>query len=116
MNHKKGFKKINKPTDQRLSLIKNLTFNLIKNGQIKTTSLRAKQTQSYVEKLITIAKGDTDLNKIRLVHKEINNKSFITNLFKVAKKYKTFNGGYTSIIKCGLRKGDSAELSIIKLI
>ena len=68
-----------------------------------------------MEKLITIAKGDTDLNKIRLVHKEINNK-LCTNLFKVAKKYKTCNGGYTSIIKCGLRKGDSAELSIIKLI
>ena len=59
MNHKKGHKKINKPTDQRLALIKNLTYSLIFNGQIKTTLLRAKNKKIILEKINTIAKDDT---------------------------------------------------------
>jgi len=114
MNHKKGHKKINKPTDQRLALIRNLTYSLIFNSEIKTTLLRAKQTKSYCEKLMTLALKD-DLHSIRQIFKNVNNKNFVKQIRKVSESYKNANGGYTSIIKCGLRKGDSAQMAILKL-
>ena len=115
MNHKKGNKKLNKPTDQRLALLKNLSYSLISNSELKTTSLRAKQTKKMIEKLITLAKQDT-LHSKRQILKVINNKVFLSRIMQYAKENTSSNGGYVKIIKSGLRKGDSAELSTLKLI
>ena len=115
MKHRNGNKKLNLPTDQRLALIKQLVRNLVSNKSIKTTSARAKQASQFAEKLITIAKTDTVVNR-RHAFKLINNKDFVKLLFNVASSYKERNGGYTRIIKCGLRKGDAAEMSMLELV
>ncbi|MBH38205.1 50S ribosomal protein L17 [bacterium] len=115
MKHRNGNKKLNLPTDQRLALIKGLVQHLINKKSIKTTSARAKQASQLAEKLITIAKTDTVFNR-RHVFKIINNKDFVKLLFNTAKSYKDRNGGYTKRIKCGLRKGDSAEMTLLELI
>ncbi|MBI60194.1 50S ribosomal protein L17 [bacterium] len=115
MKHKNGNKKLNLPTDQRLSLIKGLVKHLVEKRKIKTTSTRAKETSKMVERLITIAKTDTVFNR-RHIFKVINNKRFVKIIFDLAKTYQSRNGGYTKIIKCGLRKGDAAEMSLLELI
>ena len=68
MKHKFGNKKLNKPTDQRLALIKSLVINLFENNSIKTTYTRAKEAQKYAEKLLTLANSDSVHNK-RLILK-----------------------------------------------
>ena len=113
MNHKKGNKKLSKPTDQRLALLKNLTYNLIKNKKIITTTLRARQTKRFAEKLMTIAKTDSVSAK-RQILKVINNKSFLKLLYESKDSYMKKNGGYLRILKCGFRKGDAAELSLLE--
>ena len=115
MKHRNGNKKVNLPTDQRLALIKGLVKELVTRKSIKTTSARAKQARQYTEKLITIAKTDT-VSKRRHAFKLINDKQFVKSLFELATSYKERNGGYTKIIKCGLRKGDAAEMSLLELV
>tara|TARA_B100000131_G_scaffold305434_1_gene331424 strand:+ start:3306 stop:3653 length:348 start_codon:yes stop_codon:yes gene_type:complete len=115
MKHRNGNKKLNLPTDQRLALIKGLVLELIDKKSIKTTSARAKQASQFAERLITIAKTDS-VNNRRHAFKLINNKNFIKALFEVASSYKDRKGGYTKIIKCGLRKGDAAEMSQLELV
>ena len=115
MNHKKGNKKINLPTDQRLALIKSLVINLVEFKMIKTTTLRAKETQKFIEKLITIAKNDTVASR-RQVFKMINNKKVVKDIFQLANNYSDKMGGYTRTVKYGLRKGDAAEISILEFV
>tara|TARA_B100000427_G_scaffold76840_1_gene62729 strand:+ start:3244 stop:3591 length:348 start_codon:yes stop_codon:yes gene_type:complete len=115
MKHKNGNKKLNLPTDQRLALIKGLVQHLLEKRKIKTTSTRAKEASKMAERLITIAKTDTVFNR-RHIFKVINNKRFVKMIFDLAKTYQSRNGGYTKIIKCGLRKGDAAEMSLLELI
>ena len=59
MRHKKGNKKLSKPTDQRIALLRSLSLSLITHSKIKTTDVRAKETQKYIDRLITSAKDDT---------------------------------------------------------
>ena len=115
MKHKNGNKKLNLPTDQRLALIKGLVQHLVEKRKIKTTTSRAKEASKLAERLITVAKSDTVFNR-RHVFKIINNKTFVKLIFDLAKTYENRNGGYTKIIKFGLRKGDSAEISLLELI
>lgn len=114
MKHKFGNKKLNKPTDQRLALIKGLVINLFENNSIKTTYTRAKEAQKYAEKLLTLANSDTVHNK-RLILKKINNKSTLKKIYEIKKTtLASKTSGYTRTIRCGLRKGDAAEMSILE--
>ena len=116
MRHKKGIKKLNKPTDQRLALLKNLVKSLFSHSKIKTTDLRAKQAQKLAEKLITFAKNN-DFNSRRKVFKILADKSILNILFsKVSPKFSARNGGYTRITKLGYRKGDGALISQLELV
>lgn len=114
MRHKKGNKKLSKPTDQRIALLRSLSLSLITHDKIKTTDVRAKETQRYIERLITLAKRG-DLHARRQALKLLPNKDAIKKLFDVvAKSYTDRNGGYTRLTKLGFRRGDSSPISQIE--
>ena len=114
MRHKKGNRKLSKPTDQRIALLRSLSLSLITHSKIKTTDVRAKEAQKYVERLVTLAKKG-DLHSRRLALKLLPNKDAIASLFNsIAKNYTDKNGGYTRIVKLGFRKGDSTPVSLLE--
>lgn len=116
MRHKRGNKKLSKPTDQRIALLRSLSLSLIEYGKIKTTTVRAKEAKRYVEKLITLSKKD-DLHSRRLALKLLPNKLAVKRLFEeISPKVKTRNGGYTRLIPLGFRRGDAASLSQLELV
>jgi len=116
MRHQKGNKKLNKPTDQRLALLKSLVKSLFENSKIKTTDLRAKEASKLASRLITLAKQNT-LHSRRQALKILPNKEVINKLFTDIKdKYQERNGGYTRITKVGLRRGDAAVISLLELV
>jgi len=116
MRHKKGIKKLSRPTDQRLALIKSLTGSLIKNKKIKTTYDRAKETSKMVSRVITLAKKG-DLYSRRRALSVIIDKEIIKELFNISKeRFGNRNGGYTRITKIGQRRGDAAEMALIELL
>lgn len=115
MRHQKANKKLSRPTDQRLALIKGLAISLIEHKKIITTQTRAKQVSRFVDGLITKSKVDTVHSK-RYVKSKIDNKAFLNNIFEISKNYKDRNGGYTRIINVGSRRGDGATMSILQLV
>ncbi len=116
MRHKRGNKKLSKPTDQRIALLRSLSLSLITNSKIKTTDIRAKETQKYIEKIITLGKKGT-LHHYRQALKLLPNKFAVKKVFDtVAKDYASKNGGYTRIVKLGTRRGDGAPVSLIEFV
>ncbi len=116
MRHQKGNKKLNKPNDQRLALLKSLVKSLFENEKIQTTDLRAKEASKMAAKLITMAKEDT-LHSRRRALQVLPHKEVIKKLFSVVKdKFKDRDGGYTRITKIGLRRGDAAIISLLELV
>ncbi len=115
MRHRKSNKKLNKPTDQRLALLKNLAISLIEHSRIITTQTRAKQAQRFVELLVTKSKVDSVENR-RYVMKKLNNKIALKKLFSLSENFKDRKGGYTKLINVGFRRGDSATLSLLEFV
>ena len=116
MRHQKGNKKLGKPTDQRLALLKSLVEALFLHRKIKTTDVRAKEAIKLAEKLITLGKKG-DLSSRRQALRIIPRKNIISLVFNtIAEQYKDRNGGYTRITKLGIRKGDAAPISLIELV
>ncbi|NLK91350.1 MAG: 50S ribosomal protein L17, partial [Clostridiales bacterium] len=95
---------------------RNQVTSLLKNGRIKTTDTKAKETKRLAEKMITLAKRG-DLHARRQVLGFITEETVVKNLFdEIAPKYEDRNGGYTRIMKLGQRRGDAAEMVIIELV
>lgn len=116
MRHQRGNKKLGKPTDQRLALLRSLAKSLFTHRRIETTDTRAKEVRKFAEKLITLAKSGS-LHDRRQVLKVLPHKEIVKILFdEVAPKMIDRNGGFTRIIKSGYRRGDAAPLSIIELV
>ena len=98
------------------AMMRNMATSLFLHEKVTTTVPRAKEVVKFAEKLITKAKV-ADLNAKKALHAEIANKEVIKKVFEVlVPRYKERNGGYTQIFKLGLRKGDCAEMAIIKLV
>lgn len=111
-----GTRKLGRPTDQRMAMLKNLVTSFLENGKITTTVTRAKETRALAEKMITLGKKNT-LHTRRQALSFITKEDVVTKLFKeIAPKYADRNGGYTRIVKAGPRKGDSAEMAILELV
>ncbi|MBS3994953.1 MAG: 50S ribosomal protein L17 [Alkaliphilus sp.] len=109
-------RKLGRPTDHRISMLRNLVTSLLREGRIQTTDTRAKETRRLVEKMITLAKRG-DLHARRQVLAFVFDETVVKNLFdEVAPKYKDRNGGYTRVMKLGPRRGDAAEMVIIELV
>ena len=106
------YRKLGRPTDQRIAMFRSLVTNLLKYGKIETTVTRAKETRKLAEKMITLGKRG-DLHARRQALAFITEESVVKNLFdNIAPKYAERNGGYTRIMKMGPRRGDAAEIEL----
>lgn len=116
MRHGHGYRKLGRTSSHRKALLKNLSLALIANGKIETTLQKAKELQTYFEKLITKARvGDSMAH--RLVFSHLQHKESVKKLVaEIAPKYIGRNGGYTRVIKTRLRVGDAAQMAIIELV
>ena len=116
MRHKLGYKKLNRTSEHRKALIKNMLNSLIKYEQITTTLPKAKVLKPQADKIITLGKKDSLQNTRILVSKLQDIKS--TNKVKktLAKRYESRKGGYTRIIKAGFRYGDKAPMAVIEFV
>ena len=116
MRHKMGYKKLNRTSEHRKALIKNMLNSLIKYEQITTTLPKAKVLKPQADKIITLGKSDTLSNTKTLISKLQDVKS--TNKVKktLSKRYENRKGGYTRIIKAGFRYGDNAPLAVIEFV
>ena len=111
-----GTRKLGRPTDHRIAMLKNLVTALLEHGKIETTVTRAKETRAIAEKMITLAKTDT-LHARRQALAFITKEDVVKKLFEeIAPKYAERNGGYTRIIKTFERRGDAALMSVIELV
>ena len=116
MRHNKKFNHLGRTADHRRAMLANMAISLIMHKRITTTVAKAKALKKYVEPLITKAKEDST-NSRRVVFSYLQNKEAIKELFGiVAEKVGDRPGGYTRIIKLGLRKGDAAEIAFIELV
>ena len=116
MRHKMGYKKLNRTSEHRKALIKNMLNSLIKYEQITTTLPKAKVLKPQADKIITLWKKDTLSNTKTLISKLQDVKS--TNKVKktLSKRYENRKGGYTRIIKAGFRYGDNAPMAVIEFV
>lgn len=111
-----GSRKLGRPTDHRKAMLRGMVTYLLENGQIETTVTRAKEVRAMAEKMITIAKTP-DLHSKRQVMTYVTKESVTKKLFdEIAPSYADRKGGYTQIVKIGPRRGDAAEMAIIRLI
>jgi len=113
-HHAKG-RKFGRKTDQRRAFLKNLAANLILKEKIKTTEARAKEIKSYIERLITKSKIN-NLATVRYLAELLPPKARTKLISQIGPRFSSRLGGYTRIVKIGLRKGDRAKMAIIELI
>ncbi len=111
-----GTRKLGRPSDHRMAMLRAMVTYLLENGKIETTVTRAKEVRSLTEKMITVAKDNT-LTAKRQALAFVTKEDVVKKLFdEIAPKYKDVNGGYCRIIKTGPRRGDAAEMCIIELV
>ena len=111
-----GTRKLGRPTAHRNAMLRGMVTLLLENGQVETTLTRAKEVRSMAEKMITLGKKNT-LASRRAALAYITKEDVVTKVFsELAPLYAERNGGYTQIYKLGPRRGDGAEMAIVKLI
>jgi len=116
MRHKVGHRKLQRTSSHRRALMRNMAAALIKHEQITTTTPKARELAPYVEKLITLAKRG-GLSNRRLAHARLLDDAQLTKLFDVlASRYADRAGGYTRVIKAGIRASDAAPIAVIELV
>ena len=116
MRHRVGHRKLQRTSSHRQALFRNMAAALIKHEQITTTTAKAKELRPYVEKLVTLAKKG-GLSNRRIAHSRIMDEAQERKLFEViGARYATRNGGYTRIVKAGIRMSDSASIAIIEFV
>ena len=112
MRHKSGYRKLNRTSEHRKALIKNMLNSLIKYEQIKTTLPKAKVLKPAADKIITLGKKN-NLQNAKLLVSKLQDKNSANTL---SKRYVNRKGGYTRIIKAGFRYGDNAPVAIIEFV
>ena len=116
MRHKLGGRKLNRTSSHRKAMFRNMAAALIKHEQITTTLPKARELRPYVEKLITLAKHG-GLSNRRLAHTRLLDDAQLVKLFDVlAARYADRAGGYTRVIKAGIRASDAAPMAVIELV
>lgn len=116
MRHRVGGRKLQRTSSHRAALFRNMAAALVKHEQIMTTTAKAKELRPYVEKLITLAKKG-GLSNRRLAHARLLDETQLRKLFDVlAPRYAERNGGYTRVIKAGIRASDAAPMAVIELV
>lgn len=116
MRHKLAGRRLGRTTSHRMAMFRNMTTSLFEHERIVTTAEKAKELRPIAEKMITLAKRG-DLHARRQALSFIRSKDVVEKLFTVIKdKFSDRKGGYTRILKTGVRKGDAAGMAIIELV
>tara|TARA_Y100000590_G_scaffold169508_1_gene194104 strand:- start:1592 stop:2056 length:465 start_codon:yes stop_codon:yes gene_type:complete len=116
MRHKFGYRKLNRTSEHRKALFKNMLNSLIKYEQITTTLPKAKELKSKIDKVITLGKKNNLASKKNLFT-ELQSKTSVDKLVKIlSQRYEKRNGGYSRVIRAGYRYGDDAPMAVIELI
>ena len=111
-----GTRKLGKTTDQRMAMLRQQVTDLLDNGRMETTITRCKEIKPLAEKMITLGKKG-DLAAYRQALSFITKEDVVHKLFKeIAPEYAERNGGYTRIVRTGVRRGDAAETAVIELV
>ena len=116
MRHKFGYRKLNKNTEHRKALFKNMLNSLIKYEQIITTLPKAKELKPKIDKVITIGK-DAKLSKKKDLFSKLQDQKSVKKVFDIlSKRYANRKGGYSRVLKAGFRTGDDAPMAVIELV
>ena len=116
MRHGHGLRKLNRTSEHRLAMLRNMMNSLLEHEVIKTTVPKAKELRRVVEPMITLAKEPTLANR-RLAFDRLRNRDIVTKLFnELGPRFKTRPGGYTRILKMGFRVGDNAPMALVELV
>jgi len=116
MRHRHGLRKLNRTSSHRLAMLRNMAVSLLTHEAIKTTLPKAKELRRVVEPLITLGKTPTLANK-RLAFARLRDRAVVVKLFaEIGPRYQARNGGYTRVLKMGLRQGDNAPMAFMELV
>ena len=116
MRHRLGYKKLNRTSEHRKALFKNMLNSLIKYEQITTTLPKAKELKPQIDKVITLGKKN-NLQSKKNLFAELQSKSSVDKLLKIlSQRYVNRKGGYSRVIRSGYRYGDDAPMAIIELV
>lgn len=116
MRHGHGLRKLNRTSEHRLAMLRNMMNSLLQHEVIKTTLPKAKELRRVVEPMITLGKEPTLANK-RLAFDRLRDRDMVVKLFaEIGPRYKARPGGYTRILKMGFRVGDNAPMAYVELI
>jgi large subunit ribosomal protein L17 len=111
-----AYRKLNRNSGNRRAMLRSIVTSLLKYGRIQTTEQKAKELNRIAEKMITLGKQG-DLHSRRMALAYLMDEDVVTQLFEtIAPKYAERQGGYTRIMKLGLRRGDAASLVLIELV
>ena len=116
MRHRHGLRKLNRTSEHRQAMLRNMCNSLLQHEAIKTTVPKAKELRRVVEPLITLAKEATLANR-RLAFDRTRDRDIVTKLFnELGPRYAKRNGGYLRILKYGFRQGDNAPMALVELM
>ena len=116
MRHGHGLRKLNRTSEHRLAMLRNMMNSLIEHEVIKTTVPKAKELRRVIEPMLTLGKEPTLSNK-RLAFDRLRNRDNVSKLFnELGPRYQTRPGGYTRILKMGFRVGDNAPMALVELV
>ncbi len=124
MRHRNDHRKLNRTSEHRIAMLRNLVSSLFEHGRITTTVPKAKEARRYAEKCITYGKKAVaatepakKLHYQRLALSALNNRDAVKNLIeKVAPRYATRQGGYTRVLRAGFRFGDRSPIALFELV
>ena len=116
MRHKLGYRKLNRTSEHRKALFKNMLNSLIKYEQITTTLPKAKELKPLIDKVISMGKKNS-LHASKHLFAELQSKSSVEKLLKIlSQRYEKRKGGYSRVVRTGFRYGDDAPMAIIELV
>jgi large subunit ribosomal protein L17 len=116
MRHGVSGRKLGVTSTHRIAMLRSMATSLIKHEQITTTLPKAKELRPYVERIITLGKRG-DLHARRQAYAQIRDERVVDKLFTtIAERYKARAGGYTRVLKAGMRYGDAASMAVIELV
>ncbi len=116
MRHRKKGRNLSRSPSHRKAVLRNLAASLFRHERITTTTARAKELRPYAERLVTLARRG-DLHARRTAARQIHEREVLAKLFdEIGPRYADRAGGYTRVLKLGVRKGDAAEMALIELV
>jgi len=116
MRHKVGGRKLQRTSAHRTAMFRNMSASLIKHEQILTTVAKAKELRPYIEKLVTLAKRGGLANRRLAMARLMDDKQLVKLFDVLAERYKDRAGGYTRVIKAGIRASDAASMAVIEFV